>query len=163
MAKVIRAARHAIALDASLHVNTTQATPPYPRECASSLTHLPSIEHQSRQRLLGLRVGEAHDEITRQRVALDVVAKFENVTYIGLGAAAPATTGRPWRTPTLPTARPRSQGSPNYSLLLSSIIRAPLVSQAPFRSTLCFRIIRRFSFCALRGDDMSSCGGGPRD
>ena len=117
MAKVIRAARHAIALDASLHVNTTQATPPYPRECASSLTHLPSIEHQSRQRLLGLRVGEAHDEITRQRVALDVVAKFENVTYIGLGAAAPATTGRPWRTPTLPTARPRSQGSPNYSLL----------------------------------------------
>ena len=118
MAKVIRAARHAIALGASLHVNRTQATPPYPRECASSLTHLPSIEHQSRQRLLGLRVGEAHDEITRQRVALDVVAKFENVTYIGLGAAAPATTGRPWRTPTLPTARPRSQGSPNYSLLL---------------------------------------------
>ena len=111
------AARHAIALDASLHVNTTQATPPYPRGCASSLTHLPSIEHQSRQRLLGLRVGEAHDEITRQRVALDVVAKFENVTYIGLGAAAPATTGRPWRTPTLPSARPRSQGSPNYSLL----------------------------------------------
>ena len=128
MAKVIRAARHAIALDASLHVNTTQATPLYPRECTSSLTHLPSFEHQSRQRLLGLRVGEAHDEITRQRVALDVVAKFENVTYIGLGAAAPATTGRPWRTPTLPTARPRSQGSPNYSLLRKWL---PTLSDAP--------------------------------
>ena len=31
--------------------------------------------------MLGLQVGEAHDETTRQRGALDVVAKFENVTY----------------------------------------------------------------------------------
>ena len=116
-AVVIRAARHAIALGASLHVNRTQATPPYPRECASSLTHLPSIEHQSRQRLLGLQVGEAHDETTRQRGALDVVAKFENVTYCleqlvdwGQQRRRPlGTPTLPARTPTVPAAARKCQ------------------------------------------------------
>ena len=51
--------------------------------CAAVLLcdHLPLIKRPLREQLLGYQVGDADDETTRQRGALDVAAKFMKLTF----------------------------------------------------------------------------------
>ena len=62
-------------------VHNTRATPPRLRACANYHTHLPEIKRPPRQQLLGHQVGDAGDETTLQRGALDVAAKFMKLTF----------------------------------------------------------------------------------
>ena len=61
-------------------VDNTRETPPCLRACANYHTHLPVIKRSPRQQLLGYQVGDVDDETTLQRGALDVAAKFMNLT-----------------------------------------------------------------------------------
>ena len=69
------------AMQACRCVDNTRETPPRLRACANYHTHLPVIKRPPRQQLLGYQVGDADDETTLQRGALDVAAKFMKLTF----------------------------------------------------------------------------------
>ena len=69
------------AMQACRCVDNTRETPPRLRACANYHTHLPMIKRPPRQQLLGYQVGDADDETTLQRGALDVAAKFMKLTF----------------------------------------------------------------------------------
>ena len=62
-------------------VHMVQTTLPRLRACANYHTHLPLIKRPLREQLLGYQVGDADDETTLQRGALDVAAKFMKLTF----------------------------------------------------------------------------------
>eukprot|EP00964_Phaeocystis_antarctica_P025003 scaffold14018_cov61-Phaeocystis_antarctica.AAC.1 len=69
------------AMQACRCVDNMRETPPRLRACANYHTHLPVIKRPPRQQLLGYQVGDADDETTLQRGALDVAAKFIKLTF----------------------------------------------------------------------------------
>ena len=116
------------AMQACRCVDNTRETPPRLRACANYHTHLPVIKRPPRQQLLGYQVGDADDETTLQRGALDVAAKFMKLTF---------------RRGVLVRRQQRRQPSPPANTLhrlrtrLAGFTELPPGLQAPQKLTLC--------------------------